>query len=301
MTRSRCAGMTLLELLVVMAIISILMALLLSGVQKVREASSRVACQNNVRQIGLGVQHLHDVHGSLPAGMNDPRGNSAMPSAGWMIPLLPYIEQKSMHDEAVSEFKRTRSFRGSGDYPHIGLSRPVKIFLCPSDGRIHNIYFSEPHGLWVAFTSYVGNCGINCQEPNGVLYNDSHVRFRDITDGLSHTILLGERPPSANLYLGWWYAGYGQDKKGSAEMILGVREPYLGLELNFSSCDRKPYEFTPGRLSNNCDAFHYWSPHSSGASFGFCDGSVRFLKYEVNSLTPSLASRSGGESIGSIE
>jgi prepilin-type processing-associated H-X9-DG protein len=124
---------------------------------------------------------------------------------------------------------------------------------------------------------------------------DSKVRFADVTDGLSNTLLLGERPPSFDLVFGWWYAGTGQDWNGSAEMILGVREPNYGLRPDYPACPKKTYEFGPGRFAEPCDVYHYWSPHPGGAMFAAVDGSVRFMRYDANAVMPKLATRAGGE------
>lgn len=290
-------AMTLIELLVVIAIIGVLAALILAGVQKVRESASRAACQNHIKQIALGMQHLADQRGTLPRGIYDPLGSSPFPASGWQIPLLPFVEQTALHDEAMREFRRDREFSNNG-IQHAGLSRFVKIFACPSDGRIGGPVFCTRYGFDVATTSYLGNCGLRCSKPDGVLFIDSQVAFREITDGLSNTILVGERPPSPDFRFGWWYAGIGQASTGSAEMILGARERHLGADY---SCGGKVYEYTPGSFRNACDSFHFWSPHAGGAWFGFCDGSVRFLKYSANPIMPDLASRAGGEAVAVVD
>lgn len=128
---------------------------------------------------------------------------------------------------------------------------------------------------------------------DGVLYLDSAVRLADIRDGTSQTIAAGERPPSADLALGWWYAGWGQAKDGSGEMHLGVRE--MNNYARYSRCPTGPYHFVLGRIENRCDALHYWSLHVGGANFLFCDGSVRFIAYSTDDLLPALATRSAGD------
>jgi prepilin-type N-terminal cleavage/methylation domain-containing protein/prepilin-type processing-associated H-X9-DG protein len=289
---------TLIELLLVIAILGILIALLLSAVQKVREAASRTACQNNIRQLALALHHYHDAKGMLPAGIQDAKGKSKMAWAGWQVPLLPYVEQEAIYQEAISEFERDPIFSGSlmtKTFQHATLARPIKLYVCPSDGRIHNTHYYERFQLFVAFTSYLGNCGTTCKKADGLLAMDSKVRFADVTDGLSNTLLLGERPPSFDLVFGWWYAGTGQDWNGSAEMILGVREPNYGLRPDYPACPKKTYEFGPGRFAEPCDVYHYWSPHPGGAMFALADGSVRFMKYELNPMMPMLATRAGRE------
>jgi prepilin-type processing-associated H-X9-DG protein len=128
---------------------------------------------------------------------------------------------------------------------------------------------------------------------DGVLFLDSAVRLTDVTDGTSNTLAVGERPPSADLILGWWYAGWGQAKDGEGDMVLGART--RNHSIYGRGCPSGPFEFQPGSFGNQCDAFHFWSPHSNGANFLVCDGSVRFLSYSANRILPALATRAGGE------
>jgi prepilin-type processing-associated H-X9-DG protein len=110
----------------------------------------------------------------------------------------------------------------------------------------------------------------------------------------------GERPPSADFWYGWWYAGYGQAGTGSADMLLGVRERNLGGPF-VSDCPAGPYHFREGRADNQCDLFHFWSLHPGGAHFLFADGSVRFLAYSADAILPALATRAGGEPVDSLD
>jgi prepilin-type processing-associated H-X9-DG protein len=98
------------------------------------------------------------------------------------------------------------------------------------------------------------------------------------------------------MMLGWWYAGWGQDKDGEADAVLGIRTKNKRSPWG-RSCPIGPYHYTAGRFDNQCDAFHFWSPHPGGANFLFVDGSVRFLRYEADPILPALATRAGGESV----
>jgi prepilin-type processing-associated H-X9-DG protein/prepilin-type N-terminal cleavage/methylation domain-containing protein len=281
---------SLIELIVVIAIIAILMALLLGAVQRVRETASRTTCLNRMKQQALGLHTYHTAHSSLPSGHHYAKGKSPLLYAGWQVPLLPYIEQQEVYRIALDDFSRRQD---PLDKPaHRGLSTVIATYTCPSDRRIQNAVLSKTDDLLVAFTSYMGVCGTNCFKPDGVLYSDSAISFRSIQDGLSQTLLLGERPPSDNFRLGWWYAGLGQGLNGSADMVLGAREESKDSD---SDCPTGVYQFQSSRTSNPCSAFHFWSLHPGGANFAFCDGSVRFLSYNADGIMPALATRAGGE------
>jgi len=180
--------------------------------------------------------------------------------------------------------------------PHVGLSITINQFVCPTDGRIDSARLIPEFKFSVAFTSYLGVQGQNYQSFDGVLYMDSRIRISDITDGTSNTLLIGERPPSSDLHFGWWYGGVGQDGTGSCDEFLGVAD----LDANYtvtSKCPKGPYEFSPGKIDDLCDKYHYWSLHAGGANFACADGSVHFLDYSAASVMRALASRAGGEAV----
>jgi prepilin-type processing-associated H-X9-DG protein len=137
--------------------------------------------------------------------------------------------------------------------------------------------------------------GTNSLKQDGLLFLDSHVRPTDVTDGLSNTLAFGERPPSPDSLFGWWYAGWGQDKDGEGEMVLGARTK--NNQVWVSDCPVGPYHFQAGDRKNPCDTFHFWSFHTGGANFAFADGSVRFLSYSADGILPALATRAGGEAV----
>jgi prepilin-type processing-associated H-X9-DG protein len=184
--------------------------------------------------------------------------------------------------------------------PHTNLATIVVTFTCPSDPWTTTTQRAQNSGRTVAFTDYLGVSGENYATHDGVLFQDSHVRFADITDGTSNTLLAGERPPSRDFQYGWWYAGIGQNFTGSADMILGVREVNL-LPVRPGTCGPGDYPYSPGRFNDPCSMFHFWSLHPGGANFLFVDGSVHFLTYSVSPIMPALASRSGGEVASSLD
>jgi prepilin-type processing-associated H-X9-DG protein len=213
---------------------------------------------------------------------------------GWQARVLPFIDQQPLW-RRIEEAFRTAPDGSPRNPPHAAiLAIVVPVFGCPADDRVRSpqlAYGTLPIGL----TSYLGVVGINQPRRDGVLYVDSTTRLADITDGTSQTLLLGERPSSADFAFGWWYRGWGQGRDGSADMVLGVRERnFLGGRY---PCPPGPYPFGPGKIDNQCGMFHFWSPHPGGAHFAFADGSVRFLKYSADPILPALATRAGGEAV----
>jgi prepilin-type processing-associated H-X9-DG protein len=282
-------GHTLVEKLVVIAIIGVLIGLLLPAVQKVREAAHRARCMNNLRQIGLALHEYHDAAGSLPPGVHLPFPDQAnaylvMP---WHAVILPYIEQQSLWDRTwqawIAEHRLLETPQHWENNAFI-----VPVFLCPSEAKKE--YRWGP-AYAAGLTSYLGVCGPTTDGRKGVLFYDSHIRVTDVTDGTSQTLMVGERPPNIPMMVGRWYGGWGQNQEGRATNLLGTRE----IAWYDNICERGPYSYGPGKADNPCDAFHYWSHHSGGANFCFADGSVKFIPYSAAPLMRALATRAGGE------
>jgi len=276
---------SLIELLVAIAILGILIGLTSAAVQRVRAAAAKTQCANNLRQIGLALHQYHDNHKSLPPGISSHDEKDPMPFVGWSARLLPYLEQQAIWDQAVIGYQQTKDFQLP---PHPG-GNLLAVLNCPLDGRR-----THP-GRGMALTSYLGVEGLNPVLQDGTLFLDSSIRFAEVTDGTSSTLLVGERPPSASLLYGWWYAGWGQGKDGCLDLTLGVRTK--NHSIYDTACPLGPFPFSPQRFDDPCHHFQFWSPHTGGAHFLFCDGSVRFLRYEADPLLPALASRAGGEAV----
>jgi prepilin-type processing-associated H-X9-DG protein len=207
----------------------------------------------------------------------------------WHARLLPYLEQEQVWHQTVQAFQMKRPFTESP--PHTARELPITVFVCPADGRAGGVAAFDEYRF--GMTSYLGVAGINSARADGSLYLDSNHRLGDLTDGTANTILVGERPTSADFRFGWWYGGWGQNKDGECDGVLGVRT----FNHQTSGCPEGPYSFQPGLLNNQCDMFHFWSPHSGGANFAFADGSVRFLSYSADPIMPALATRAGGETV----
>jgi prepilin-type N-terminal cleavage/methylation domain-containing protein/prepilin-type processing-associated H-X9-DG protein len=282
-------GFTLVEILVVIAMLVVVMALLLPSILRARAAAYKTQCASNLHQIGVALHLYHETYKGLPAGCSYEGGNSRQPHMSWHTRILPFIERESLWVEAERAFAQDPWFESVP--PHAGLGTVIRTYGCPADSRtLVPASFSLP----IALTSYLGVEGLNQFTKDGMLFLDSKVRISDVIDGASNTLMVGERPPSGDLRLGWWYAGWGQDKDGSAEMILGAREINVNKQYK-TDCGRGPYEFQVASLDDSCAVFHFWSVHSGGAHFLFADGAVRFLSYSVNPLMPALATRNGGE------
>ena len=307
-------GFTLIELLVVIAIIGILLGLLLPAVQKVRESASRTRCINNLKQIGLALHGYHDVNARLPSGQSpwtDPVTGldvwNVTPFEGcwsFMVYILPYLEQESV-------YKKAKAY-GSSAATAYSWNNPVsaqhmKTYNCPADSRGVLAMTAAEAGTSVdqSLTGYLGNAGTTSISMDGVLFMDSKVRFTDITDGLSNTFVVGERPPNSNLEFGWWFAAYGYDGKGNGDCVMTSNDLAIAnyFIANYSAAPNRPCNGTaaqkiglqPGTPEVGCDAAHYWSFHNGGSVFLMGDGSTRMIFNSSNTIIGALSTRSTGE------
>ncbi len=214
------AGLTMIELVVVIGIIGVLVALLLPAVQAARGSARRMSCANNARQVGIGLIHHSDVHGALPSGTGSIAG--MYPFQGWLAKVLPFIEQRAIADETEQSYVAQRLPFGAVNHYH--LATHIRAFSCPEDSRTLNVVLSAKNGILVGPAALLGVNGENHTVSNGVLYYRSAIRLADVTDGLSNTIAFGERPLSPGNDFGWWYAGVGFDGLGTADHTLGLYE-----------------------------------------------------------------------------
>lgn len=288
----RRTAFTLVELLIVIAIVGILTALLLPAVQSARGAARRMNCASNSKQIVLALGMHADVHATLPPGTGGSLG--PRPYQGWFALLLPYLEQQAVYSEMEKSFAARRFPFGSVNHLHVGTS--IRAFGCPEDSRSLQAIVSRAHGFMVGTTSFQGVNGENRAKCNGVFYYDSSIRYADVTDGLSNTFAFGERPISPGHDLGWWYAGVGIDGRGTGDHTLGSIEVGPSQYSGHGACGNGPFAFGPGTITNECDALHFWSLHAGrGAHFASLDGAVRFVPYSGGGVLRALSTRANAE------
>lgn len=191
------SGFTLVELLVVISIIGILVAMLLPAVGAAREAARQTSCLNNIGQLGLALHNYEYQFEVLPAGVTNPDGPIRNEAQGihvsWIVKILPYIEERAVFQ---------RFDQVAGTYAAVNSearAAPIPLLRCPADPTVDN-----PDS--VSLNSYAG-CHHDVEAPidednHGLLFLNSRIRYYDIFDGSSKTILVGEALASENS-LGW--------------------------------------------------------------------------------------------------
>src|SRR5262249_10731800 len=189
-----------------------------------------------------------------------------MPGVSWHVQILPYVEQSALFAQTERAFIQTPD--GLWNPAHRAKGTILPVFGCPSDAQASQL--AEPFGPELGplgLTSYLGVEGTNLFKRDGCLYANSRVKPRDITDGMSHTWLVGERPAYATpVCCSAWYTAVWGQRGESCGTLLGTREPRIAL---YAGCPRTPGQFEPGRAGNPCDQFHFWSFHAGGANFLF--------------------------------
>ena len=310
---------TLVELLVVIAIIGILVALLLPAVQAAREAARRTQCKNNLKQIGLAALLHHDTQGHLPTGgwswdwTGDPdQGFGKDQPGGWAFTILPFIELGNVHD-----LGRGLQLTQKQQLAAQVCQTVVEGFNCPSRRAPRLLKpWQEPLNLKnardmevVMRSDYAANGGsdvigppgspgsiaaypnhnswINQDLLNGVIFQRSEIKFSKITDGTTHTFMIGEKyvqaqnyelndPPGDNLPM---YVGYDTDTtrwvsfNNTIAQLIGPMQDRINLQ--------------------NVEGFG--SAHPGGLYMAYCDGSVQLVAYDVE---PAVYLNSGDRADG---
>ncbi len=298
---------TLIELLVVIAIIGVLVALLLPAVQAAREAARRSQCSNNLKQVGLGMHNYHSTHDTFPPGYITATQSSQAespetgPGWAWGTLLLANLEQSAAYNAA--NFSLPITDPGSSTVRSIRLA----TFLCPSSPDLGPITLKDGGGKVLltdlAPGNYVASAGQFevIEYPatnNGAFYRNSRVGVRDIQDGTSSTLMVGER--SRNVANATWVGALplAQSCTNSSWKVQNC-EPNANVMVlgHTGPSPNQLWIDVPNYKAAGADDF--WSLHSGGCDFLFCDGSVRFLKETINPrIFSALSTRAGGEVVG---
>jgi prepilin-type N-terminal cleavage/methylation domain-containing protein len=288
---------TLIELLVVIAIIAILIGLLLPAVQRVREAAARTKCSNNLHQMVIACHNYHDVNRYFPPAFKADVPNSLCEGWGWGAIILPYVEQDNLYKAAGVATQPFAQPPGSNNsVPNQWTQTPIKIYRCPSDiGPDLNFQklnfalsnyravagpYTEPYYPPSANGNVPGQ--LNMFDMGGVMWQDSDVRFEQITDGSSNTLLLGE--------VMW-------DQQASPTKNCSIWAGMTGLRNgSIYISDVMWYIDDQSAKINGTAAQAFSSRHlGNGAFFAFCDGSVRFFRSSTDpTIMKWLAGRSDG-------
>ena len=284
---------TLVELLVVIAIIGILIALLLPAVQAAREAARRTICLNNVSQLGLAI-HNYEFHFEfLPSGTtnadgpirNEPQGTHV----SWIVRILPYLEQNAMFrrfDQAAGAYAAKNAEVRAAQINTLECTSAPMPYL---NAAVPMSYLNKAAET-VARSGYAG-CHHDVEAPidqdnHGLLFLNSKIRFGDIYDGSSHTLLLGEAINYPD-ELGW-VSGTRATLRNTS--VIEEPRPYLP-----SSPPANPGK-TDVEQAGPLFVGGFGSHHSGGLNMGLADGSSRFIPTNIDRvLLRQLGNRADGE------
>ena len=341
-------GFTLIELLVVIAIIAILIGLLLPAVQKVREAAARAKCSNNLKQMGIALHAHHDGIGYFPPGGaadqapfgTQNNGNGGNWGSSWMVYLLPYIEQNNVY----SQLKFDGSNGGGSGWQNnanAAVLGPVTIstYRCPSSPLPLKAFGGMQNGTLTMLANYVavtgatddivmangyresrfnsGGAAASCcsggkVSAGGVLYPNSQVRFADITDGTSNTLVISEQgdflTDTSNNRQPWtssnphgWQMGAATASPPPNYNKGGDARAFNTATIRYAINQKTGWSDNTGGTgvgSNTGDNIPLNSAHTAGVNAAFGDGSVRFLTNSINlPLLAAIATRDDGNTV----
>ena len=308
-------GFTLIELLVVIAIIAVLIGLLVPAVQKVREAANRISCTNNLKQLGLAVHHYHDVHKQLPPARV---GRDAY--ATWPILVAPYIEAQNL----ANLWDVTQIYQKQPNA--LARTTTLPVFFCPTrrapmtsppeengntnedgnghlesacgdyaccDGNGKDRNTKDANGAMISPRVLSPNVDDNNPYPKPILRFRSRTRFADITDGLSSTLLIGEKHVRQG---------------GLGTAVNGDNAYYSGFDYTTAQRSAGWYIDSNNQKQNKplmkmtdaASTIRFGSWHPGICNFVFCDGSVQALPVNIDiDVLRRLAARNDNEPVPS--
>ncbi len=308
-----CRGFTLIELLVVIAIIGVLIALLLPAVQSAREAARRTECVNNLKQIGIALHTYHDKFLTLPPGRVRSRVEGIGQVFSGFSQILPQLEQSQVFDAINFDLNADRGTGG----PENDTARRLRIavFLCPSDTSSRS---DRPDQAPINYQMNAGTLH-PVSDNNGLLFENSSVRFAEIKDGLSQTGAISELSRGEKFETNWVIelpdseiASYRESclQNGPAvPRARGNRWIYGAPNHTIYSHHRTPNDLNPdcrsggafGNLHNEAwDRLMLDSAarsfHPGGVNLLFGDGHVQFIKDTISvQIWRPLGTRNGRE------
>jgi prepilin-type N-terminal cleavage/methylation domain-containing protein/prepilin-type processing-associated H-X9-DG protein len=293
--RTTDPGFSLVELLVVIAIIALLIGLLLPAIQSAREASRRRACSNHLRQQVTATLTFESQNRALPAGAMV-IAQESRPGVCWRTLILPHLEESSLYQNLDVQPSGGATNREAAKYMS-------PVFRCPS---ARSEQYSE-----IPYSNYdaVSGAGAKATEIrdlddqfcgdiylDGIYYPGSRTRIKQISDGTSHTLALGERKYDLYNWLDGvvWYTA--PDIEMCAYATKNMRYPLNAdpAKFGYSVSDTNAPAGAPKTIVRN-DLF-FGSDHPGGAFMAFADGSVDFISDEIDFLAyKDMASKSGNE------
>jgi type II secretory pathway pseudopilin PulG len=289
-------GFTIVELLVILAVIGILIALLLPAVQYAREAARRTQCRNNLRQLAIGAQNFHSTYGSFPGNGwgyawigESERGVGVSQPAGWIFQLLPQVEAANVWSigagttgndrrKALEELCRTRlSLLKCPSRPadQIGLQTSVFQYRNSDTPKsVSRTDYAINEGDYITGTGGGPYTLTDGDDPDyawrdvtlatGVSWLRLGAKISEITDGTSNTYLIGEKYVSVN--------GYGEPVDRGYDQSM-----FTGVDLDLARWTLQ----TPIRDETIVSERSFGSAHAQACSMAMCDGSVRSISYSI--------------------
>jgi prepilin-type N-terminal cleavage/methylation domain-containing protein len=293
----RRSGFTLIELLVVIAIISVLIALLLPAVQAAREAARRAGCQDNLKQIGLAMHNYHSINNSFPIGYvawPNTDLNVTSPGWSWATAILPMIEQAPLYGAANLNLPVEDPTNLTIRLTALG------VYTCPTDRFAGPFTVTDSNGNPIAQSwskSYAACFGrdVNIAKSptggNGIFMCNLSWSVKDITDGTSQTIMVGER--ACILTKTPWPGSI-----NNGVCVISPGSPSTSTAIKTAPVEPLARADTGGGTSDNLffDPDDFYTPHPAGIYFLMADGSTKFIKSSISpSVYGDLASRNYGE------